>query len=113
MWGRTSEINYHGAAEVNAPFRTTFGMVSVPLGRSRVSVRYETFTADSEGLSQLDPTDERGKAWTAAYLLKLGASHRFALELLRVVSDRPDRAVIGFPVHAVELQAQVSFQFHF
>ncbi|HEY6555448.1 MAG TPA: hypothetical protein VI669_18975 [Vicinamibacteria bacterium] len=113
MWGRTSEIYYDGAAEVQAPFRTTFGMVSVPMGRSRVSLRYETFAADSEGASQLDPTDEQGRAWTAAYLLNIGASHRFALELLRVVSDRPDRAVIGFPVHAVELAAQASFQFHF
>ncbi len=113
MWGRTSEITYDGPAEIDAPFRTTFGMVSVPLGRSRVSFRYETFGADSEGRTQLDPTDERGNAWTAAYLLRIGGSHRFALEVLRVESDRPDRAVIGFPVHAAELTAQASFQFHF
>ena len=37
--------------------------------------------------SRVDPTEERGNAWTAAYLLRLGESHRFALELLRVVSD--------------------------
>jgi hypothetical protein len=113
MWGRTSEINYTGRAEVNAPFRTTFGMVSVPLGRSRVSFRYETFAADSRGESQLDPTEEWGKAWTAAYLVRLGASHRVAVEVLRVLSDRPDRAVLGLPARAVELQVQASFQFHF
>ena len=113
MWGRTSEITYDGPAKVNAPFRTTFGMISIPLGRSRVSARYETFAVDSEGASHANSTKERGRAWTAAYVLRVGASHRFALEVLRVVSDRPDRAVVALPPHAVELQAQASFQFHF
>jgi hypothetical protein len=113
MWGEASAGLYEGRVAVDAPFRTTYGMVSVPAGRTRFSVRYDNFAVDSLGAIPIDSTWERGSAWTGAFLVRVGEAHRFALEVLRVESDRSDRAVLGLPVHAAELQAQASFQFHF
>jgi hypothetical protein len=112
MWGRARAGRWAGHVAVDAPFRTTYGVVSIPLGPSRFSVRYDTFAVDSLG-SLLESTRERGSAWTGALLLKVGASHRLAVEVLRVESDRADRAALGLPTRATELEAQASFQFRF
>jgi hypothetical protein len=112
MWGRAREARYGGDVAVDAPFRTTYGMVSLPVGTTRLSVRYDTFWVGSQG-SVLESTADRGTAWTGAFLVKVGGAHRLALEVLRVKSDRPDRALLGLPTHAAELEAQASFQFHF
>jgi hypothetical protein len=42
---------------VRAPFQTTYALLSVPLRRHRLSLRYERFlTRDQDALSALDPT---------------------------------------------------------
>lgn len=80
-------------------------------GRHRVTVRYEEFsTTDLDRFQLEDDNDEEGKAWTAAYILETGEKHRLAFELLRVESDRDERAAIGLPIHAEELTAQLSFR---
>jgi hypothetical protein len=113
MWGEARTGLYDGVYAVDAPFRATYGMLSVPAGRTRFSVRYDKFSVDNNGAQAQDSTAEQGSAWTGAFLVRVGEAHRFALEVLRVESDRPDRAVLGLPTHAAELQTQASFQFRF
>jgi hypothetical protein len=114
MWGRTSELRFgQPVPAVDAPFRATYGMASVPVGRHRFSVRYDRFAVDHDGTLTLDSTRERGHAWTGAWLLTVAGQHQVALEVLRLDSDRPDREVLKLPTHARELQAQASFQFRF
>jgi hypothetical protein len=117
MWGEAIAGDYpaYSRAAIDAPFWTTYGLLSVPFGRSRLSLRYDDFGVDSKGYAS-DSTYERGHAWTGAYLLRVGEAHRFAVEVIHVTSDRADRAPItptGFPPHADELQAQASFMFRF
>ncbi len=50
-----------GDEAVLAPFRTTFGLLSIPIRRHRLSFRYERFrTEDADVLTELDPNDENG-----------------------------------------------------
>jgi hypothetical protein len=103
-----------GRAKVDNDFRTAFGMVSLVAGRHRMSARYETLEVeDADFLQAEDPNGEDGHAWTAAYALRIGGSHRFALEVLRVDSERDVRAALGLPVRATETLAQASFRLRF
>jgi hypothetical protein len=94
MRGRAQAGQYGGDVAVDAPFWTTYGLASVAFGRARVSARYDTFAVDSDG-SLPESTRERGSAWTGALLVRVGDAHRLAFEVLRVSSDRPDRASVG------------------
>lgn len=97
--------------QVNARFSTAFALLSFTSGRLRLTARGEVFRVeDEDGYLAEDDNRERGHALTAAALFRVGASHRVALELLRVVSDRPARAGAGLAPKRTETQAQLSFR---
>jgi hypothetical protein len=99
---------------VDAPFRTVYGMASAVHGRHRLTARYDDFEVEDRDVHTLDdPNAERGHAWTAAYALRIGESHRLAFEVLRVTSDRAARASLGLPTRTDETQAQASLRLKF
>ena len=115
VWGRTIMGRLpSGGAAVACDFWTSFGMASVSAGRHRLSVRYDDFyVEDDDALIAEDDNEEDGHGWTAAYLLRTGASHRVAVEVLQVDSRRGVRPQIGLPEHAKETQVQASFRVRF
>lgn len=115
LGGRTRMGSVLGATTaVDAGFTAAYGLAAVSAGRHRVAVRYDWFEVqDDDTFGLLDPNEEDGDAWTAAYTLKTGAHHRLAAEYLRVKSDRPARTGIGRPVRETEALYQVSFRFTF
>jgi hypothetical protein len=103
-----------GEEAVVVPFYAVYGLVSVPLRRHRLSVRYDWFrTEDEDGLGDLDPNAEDGEAWTACYAFEATKGLRFAAEVIRVESDRAIRPLLGDPLHAAETLLQVSWRTSF
>lgn len=103
-----------GDAAVEVPFRAAYGLVSVPVRRHRLSVRYDWFrTEDEDVMTELDPNDEDGSAWTACYAFEAAKGLRFAAEVIRVESDRTVRPLLGGPRHAEETLLQLSWRTSF
>jgi hypothetical protein len=103
-----------GDAAVVVPFRTTYGLVSIPVRRHRLSVRYERFRAeDDDVLQDLDPNAEDGRAWTACYAFEPTERQRIALEVVRVEADRTVRPLLGHPVRSEETLVQASWRVSF
>jgi hypothetical protein len=115
LWGSTEMgALIQGRTAVDAPFYTAFGMASVVRGRHRLTARYDDFEVEDRDAYQTeDPNAQRGHAWTAAYSFRTGESHRLAVEVVRVESDRAARADLGLPVHATETVGQASFRVKF
>jgi hypothetical protein len=110
LMGRTAA----GRPAVDCNFWTTFGLLSLSVGRHRLSARYDEFyVEDDDEYVVEDPNEEHGHAWTAAYSLKTGEAHRLALEVLQVDSRRAVRPQIGLPEHARETLVQASFRVRF
>jgi hypothetical protein len=100
-----------GEEAVVVPFRTAYGLLSVPVSRHRFSIRYDWFeTDDADVLTAFDPNDEDGSAWTACYAFEATPHQRIALEVVRVESDRAMRPLLGFPLHLEETLVQVSWR---
>jgi hypothetical protein len=103
-----------GDEAVVVPFQTTFGLLTVPIRRHRLTVRYDHFkTDDRDVLSVLDPNQEHGSAWTACYMFEPAEHQRLAVELIRVDSERAVRPAQGFPLRTVESLVQVSWRLAF
>jgi hypothetical protein len=82
-----------GDEAVVVPFETTFGLLTVPLGRHRLTVRYDHFkTDDQDVLSVLDPNQENGSAWTGCYMFEATEHQRVAVELIRAARYDRHRA---------------------
>lgn len=104
----------NGAEAVMAPFRTTYGLVSAPLRRHRLTVRYERFQIeDADALPDLDPNQEDGNAWTACYTFEATEHQRIAAEVIRTESERAVRPLQGFPLRTVETLLQLSWRIDF
>ncbi len=92
------------------PFRARFALVSRQLGNHRLSVRYDSFTVNSESADGAG--SQQGHAWTAAYVFEPNTHWRFTLEWLRVTSDTANRALeLGLPRLATENQVQLAARF--
>jgi hypothetical protein len=103
-----------GEEAVVVPFYAAYGLVSVPVRRHRLSVRYDWFrTEDEDVLTDIDPNGEDGTAWTACYAFEATRALRFAAEVIRVESDRTVRPLLGGPLHAAETLLQVSWRTSF
>ena len=99
---------------VAAPFSTSYGLVSVPIRRHRLSLRYERFKVEDEDvLPELDPNDEDGSAWTACYAFEASRHNRLALEVMHVDSERSVRRALGLPLRLEETLLQASWRISF
>lgn len=102
-----------GMSLVAADFASAFVLVSRDWDRHRLSARAEYFETTDRDLTALDNNSEHGTALTAAYVFRPLERHRLTLELLHLISYRPERAVLGLPLKARETQAQVSYRIFF
>ena len=103
-----------GEDSVHSPFWTGYGLVSVPIRRHRLSVRYDRFeTEDDDGLPVLDPNEESGNAWTGCYAFEPGPHLRLAVEVVRAEYDRTERVLQGQPRHGQETLLQASWRIWF
>jgi hypothetical protein len=92
------------------PFRARFALVSRQIGNHRLSIRYDSFTVDSE--SDEGDGAQHGHAWTAAYVFEPDTRWKVTLEWLRVTSDAPDRAIdLGTRSAVTETQVQLAVRF--
>lgn len=100
-----------GRPGVDNTFWAWFAMASLSAGRHRVTARYDDFyVEDLDDFEVEDANEEDGRALTFAYLLRTGASHRLAVEVLQIESDRDVRASLQLPVRAKETLVQASFR---
>ena len=100
-----------GEPKVVFGFRAGYGLLSLPLGRHRLSLRYDRFRIEDRDEFVLeDNNNESGSAWTIAYLIRTGERHRLALELLRNESERAARRGLGLEPSSTDYLFQVSFR---
>jgi hypothetical protein len=101
--------------DIKWPFRARFALVSRQLGNHRLSIRYDSFTVDTE--SEDGDGAQHGHAWTAAYVFEPDMhwpdmKWKITLEWLRVTSDAYYRAdELGTPRLATETQVQLAVRF--
>ena len=99
---------------VDAYYRSWYLLASAARGPHRFSVRYDGFRVrDEDRFRAVDPNDEEGDAWTAAWSFDLDARTTVLLELLSVDSTRPARALIGLSEDARETLVQVGVRGRF
>jgi hypothetical protein len=114
MDGRTTVITIPAPVGpiVSTDYWSAFGMVSKEWDRHRISFRAEYFkTIDRDTFP--DNNNERGTAFTLAYIFRPAVNQRLTLEFLRVNSRRPERVFMGLAESAHENQTQLSYRFFF
>ncbi len=100
-------------AHVDVDFRSAYVLLSHKMGRTRFSIRGDTFGTDDEVHAASDAFGEHGHAWTAAWLFDLSSSVRTALELTTITGNRQAAADSGFNPNAKgrTLTAEVRYKF--
>lgn len=82
-------MGFPGNPWVKVEFRALYGMASLETAIGRWSLRHDRFVADDR---LANPNwglyDDRGQAWTLAWMLPLGQRSRFGLEWLWLDSNR-------------------------
>jgi opacity protein-like surface antigen len=102
-------IEPHGE-DLGWPFKARFALISRQMGNHRLSVRYDSFSVDSESTD--GGGSQQGHAWTAAYVFEPNTHWRFTLEWLHVTSDTANRILeLGLPRPATENQVQLAARF--
>ena len=97
---------------VDTRFWSAYGLLSKDWGRNRVSFRFDRFGA-SDADRFPDRNNEHGTGLTFAYIYRPVENHRLTLEVLNVVSKRPERAYLGLPIRANETLIQASYRIFF
>lgn len=95
-------------------FDAAYLLASKSFGAHRASIRYDWFrTHDLDTLAFLDNNNERGRAWTAAWIWRPAPHHRLTAELLHIMSRRTERLDLGLPERADETTVQLSYRWLF
>lgn len=102
-----------GMSLVDTGFASAFVLVSRGWDRHRVSARAEYFETTDRDRTAIDNNAEHGTAVTAAYIFRPAERHRLTLEIMQVVSFRPERTYLNLPIKARETQAQASYRIFF
>lgn len=96
-----------GRIWVDTDFKSAFLMATHRAGESHISLRAEMFSTDNEGSFVAQESDERGRAFTAAYRREINSNLSALVELLHVRSRRDQREFSG--VDATQNQSQLQF----
>ena len=102
-----------GQPLVAADFSSAFVLVSKAWASSRISLRAEYFKTIDKDRTVDDDNSEHGGAVTLAYMFRPTAHQRLSLEVLHVVSTRPERTFEGFTARADETQIQAAYRLSF
>jgi hypothetical protein len=95
----TTRMNFPGSPWVDVDFHAAYLMASLATDRGRWSIRHDRFgSADRIGNPAWGIFDDRGKAWTLAWILNVGERQRLGAELLWLDSRRPVALASGGPL---------------
>ena len=110
QWLRGETYVAPPSGELGWPFRARFALLSRAMGHHRLSVRYDAFEVDTDG--DYENGEQRGHAWTAAYVYESGTHWRVTLEWLKVFSYSANREqVLGQSEVAQETQVQLAVRY--
>ncbi len=94
-WGSTG-MGFAPAALVNLNFAAWYALISQPLGRNRLSARYDGFRTIDRDHSFAENNTEHGRAWTLAWFFEPRPSVRLGAEFASVSARRIAAAESGF-----------------
>ena len=85
-----TKMNFPGSPWVDVDFDAVYLMASLATDYGRWSLRHDRFgAADRIGNASWGIFDDRGQAWTLAWIHQLAERHRLGIELLWLDSQRP------------------------
>ena len=116
MSGDSTMGRKYGWLVVDIDFSSYYLLVSQPMGRHRMTLRYDHFETKDIDNGLIDPlgtNDENGDAWTVAYSLNIKRRQSLMFEALYISSDRPARSQIGTMPDREELQLQINYRLFF
>ena len=94
-----TRMNFPGSPWVDVDFHAAYLMASYSSDHGRWSIRHDRFgAADRIGNPAWGVFDDRGKAWTLAWIRQFSDRHRLAAELLWLDSRRPVAQASGGPL---------------
>lgn len=102
-----------GFRPADADYESFYIMLSHKVGNHRISARYDDFAMIDQTLVERNNNNEDGHAWMLAYSYDLFEGQRIMVELLKVTSERVDRADFGLPAKTNETQLQASYRITF
>lgn len=106
--GMTGRTRMGPGPAIDVTFESAYGLASLELGHSRLSVRFEAFR--NEDQKEINEYSEHGNALTAAWLLTVASRHTLVLEVQSIWSVRPARDELGLPPAARETLATLSWR---
>lgn len=104
---------FGGTRVVDVGFKSHYILLSKKISDLRLSLRYDEFSTQDNGLVVSDNNNEDGWALMGALSIDFQNDRRVIFEVLRIDSTRQEREDIGFDVSAVETQLQASYRFYF
>lgn len=102
-----------GKRYVDVDYDAGFILASKKIDRFRVSARMDWYGADDNSFAHYDNNNESGTAFTAAISAEVFKKDVVLLEYLRIDSERPSRATIGFAPDQSNDILQVSYRKRF
>lgn len=106
IWGETT-IEPFEDFYAKTTFQSGYLLAGYYFGDYRVAARLDVFATQQHNTSGGPAPGEHGYALTAAATWRPLRWLRFTAEMIRVDSDRGQRALAGLPTHAAELQGQL------
>ena len=102
-----------GPGQFRMSYRAAFALASLECGRERLTARFDDFATHQLGGGYIQPGDESGHAWTAAFTHELADQWQLAAEWIRVSSRFPPRLIYGEPAALIESQVQLAVRYRF
>ena len=98
---------------VDAAFDSHYLLLTRPLGKHRVSLRFDAFEVTDRDIAPLDDNAESGTAWTLDYRYRHSDRLFAELEWLAIQTQRPAWAYAGLAVAQTEraLRLRLSYRF--
>jgi hypothetical protein len=89
MWGRTG-MGFAPKPHVQTDFDAWYALVTHKIGRNRFTARLENFTVTDQAHAAAGVYDDRGWAWTLAWLYDVTPKVRAGVEFVQITGRRED-----------------------
>jgi hypothetical protein len=113
LTGETKSGWYMPEVVIDVEFSSFYVLGAVDLGLFELSGRYDDFRVDDQSFVALDNENEEGSAITLAIGRQLSPAVMARLEVMRIDSERPQRADAGLPVGDEQTVVQSSLKYEF